>query len=298
MQLDETKLSSMESVTSPLICITHELPRTKSNLMPEGHTIHRIARDHRRWFAGQLIGLCSPQGRFEKESERLDGNLLQVVTAHGKHLFYHWSPQEIVHVHLGLYGKFRVHRNPAPEPRGEVRLRMIGQERSFDLNGPTCCELINDKQFRAIKGRLGQDPLSEDACPEKLWERICRSRSPIGTVLLNQSVIAGVGNVYRAEILFLLGIHPETPANELSREQFDSLWKVTSAVLRLLIQESTSHQTLASNSRIRKIETRSSPQRIVGSFESAAKERHGVYPQYRPVDHRAGYFERLAIAFQ
>ncbi len=110
---------------------------------------------------------------------------------------------------------------------------MIGQERSFDLNGPTCCELINGKQFRAIKGRLGQDPLSEDACPEKLWERICRSRSPIGTVLLNQSVIAGVGNVYRAEILFLLGIHPETPTSKISREQFDALWKLTTDLLKI-----------------------------------------------------------------
>jgi endonuclease-8 len=55
--------------------------------MPEGHTIHRIARDHRGWFAGQTMGLCSPQGRFEEESKRLDGNRLQDGTAHGKHLF-------------------------------------------------------------------------------------------------------------------------------------------------------------------------------------------------------------------
>ena len=186
--------------------------------MPEGHTIHRIARDQRGWFAGQSMGLCSPQGRFEKEAKKLDGSVLQDVTAHGKHLFYHWSPQKIVHVHLGLYGKFRIHKNPAPEPRGAVRVRMIGQDRSFDLNGPTCCELIGAKEFQAIKDRLGQDPLSKNACPETLWKRISNSRSAIGTLLLNQAVIAGIGNIYRAEILFLLGIHPETPANALSRD--------------------------------------------------------------------------------
>ena len=109
---------------------------------------------------------------------------------------------------------------------------MIGQDRSFDLNGPTCCELINVKQYQTIKARLGQDPLSTDACPETLWLRMSRSRSAIGTLLLNQSVIAGVGNVYRAEILFLLGIHPETPANQLSREQFDELWKLTVGLLK------------------------------------------------------------------
>lgn len=200
--------------------------------MPEGHTIHRIARDHRSWFVDQAIGLCSPQGRFETEAKKLDGGVLKDVTAHGKHLFYHWSPKKIVHIHLGLYGKFRIHKNPAPEPRGAVRVRMIGQEKAFDLNGPTCCELIDASQVDAIKGRLGQDPLSAEACPERLWERVRRSRSAIGTLLLNQSVIAGVGNVYRAEILFLLGVHPETPANQISREQFDRLWKLTVELLK------------------------------------------------------------------
>jgi endonuclease-8 len=200
--------------------------------MPEGHTIHRIARDHREWFVGQPVGLCSPQGRFENESKTLNGLVLNDITAHGKHLFYHFTKRKIIHVHLGLYGKFRVHRNPAPEPRGAVRMRMIGHERSFDLNGPTCCELINSKQFRLIGDRLGEDPLSEDACREKLWTRFSRSRSAIGTLLLNQKVIAGVGNVYRAEILFLLGVHPETLANEFSREQFDELWELTVQLLK------------------------------------------------------------------
>ena len=200
--------------------------------MPEGHTIHRIAIDHRKWFVDQKVGLCSPQGRFANEAKKLDGCVLKNVTAHGKHLFYDWGPRKIVHIHLGLYGKFRVHKNPAPPPRGAVRMRLIGQERTFDLNGPNCCELIDSKQFRAIINRLGQDPLRDDACPDTLWMRIRRSRSAIGTLLLNQSVIAGVGNVYRAEILFLLGIHPETPANAISREQFDDLWKLMVDLLK------------------------------------------------------------------
>ncbi len=102
--------------------------RRKSNLMPEGHTIHRIARDHRGWFAGQMIGLCSPQGRFAQESERLDGSLLQDVTAHGKHLFYHWSPQEIVHVHLQL-SSLRLHdRQLAVGPPQDLRMREVSED--------------------------------------------------------------------------------------------------------------------------------------------------------------------------
>ena len=109
---------------------------------------------------------------------------------------------------------------------------MIGQQRSFDLNGPNCCELINAKQLQAIKDRLGEDPLRDDACPEKLRDRISRSRAAIGSLLLNQSVIAGVGNIYRAEILFLLGIHPDTPASQLSHAQFDKLWRLSTDLLK------------------------------------------------------------------
>ena len=200
--------------------------------MPEGHTIRRIAQDHQKWFAGQKLIVCSPQGRFEDEAERLSGKTLQQVTAHGKHLFYHWNRNTVTHVHLGLYGKFRVHKNPPPEPRGAVRVRMIGRERAFDLNGPNRCEIIDQKRFLEIRNRLGEDPLNEDACSEIVWERVRKSRAAIGSLLLNQSVIAGVGNVYRAEILFLLGIHPEQPANQLERETFDALWDLTSELLR------------------------------------------------------------------
>ena len=86
--------------------------------------------------------------------------------------------------------------------------------------------------LETLLNRLGQDPLRKDASPEIVWDRFSRSRSSIGTLLLNQSVIAGVGNVYRAEILFLLGIHPETPTNTIDRDTFDQLWKLTSDLLK------------------------------------------------------------------
>ncbi len=201
--------------------------------MPEGHTIHRLARDHQTWFAGQKLIVTSPQGRFEEEAARVSGKKLREVTAHGKHLFYHWNRNLIAHNHLGLYGKFRLHKNPPPEPRGAVRVRMIGTKKAFDLNGPNCCELINAKDYQKLRDRLGEDPLRDDASPERLWEKIKKSRAAIGSLLLNQSVIAGVGNIYRAEILFLLGIHPQLPGNELERSKFDELWKLTVKLLRI-----------------------------------------------------------------
>ncbi len=177
--------------------------------------------------------VASPQGRFSDEASKVSGKQLREVTAHGKHLFYHWNRNLIGHIHLGLYGKFRLHKNPPPEPRGAVRVRMIGEKKSFDLNGPNCCELINKKEHDVLRLRLGEDPLRKDASAEKVWQKMQKSRSAIGSLLLNQSVIAGVGNVYRAEILFLLGIHPQMPASEIQRSTFDKLWDLTVELLQI-----------------------------------------------------------------
>ena len=129
-----------------------------------------------------------------------------------------------MHVHLGLYGKFSNHRLPAEEPRGQVRMRMIGETHYADLRGPTACELLSDAEVDAIHARLGADPLRDDADPDRAWARISRSRAPLATLLMDQSVIAGVGNVYRAEALFRHGLDPQLPGRELNRKCWDELW--------------------------------------------------------------------------
>ena len=201
--------------------------------MPEGHTIHRVARDHTHDFAGQKVRLSSPQGRFSEAAAELDGKQLKSVMAYGKHLCYEFTRGRMVHIHLGLYGKFRRHKSPPPEPRGAVRLRLIGKQRAFDLNGPNRCELITVQAWSAICGRLGPDPLRDDADSEKVWSRIRKSRQPIGKLLMDQSVIAGIGNVYRAEILFLMRIHPERPGNQITRDEFEHLWNLSVDLLKI-----------------------------------------------------------------
>lgn len=201
--------------------------------MPEGHTIHRIARDHHAWFAGQKLLVCSPQGRFENEADVVSGKKLKSVSAHGKHLFYRWTSKLILHVHLGLYGKFRTQPVPPPEPRGAVRVRMMGKEKAFDLVGPNCCELITQKDVGEYQGQLGEDPLHESASLEKVWNAFQKSRSPVGSVLLNQKVIAGIGNIYRAEILYLLGIHPMKPAKEVTRDELEELWSLAQHLMEI-----------------------------------------------------------------
>ena len=200
--------------------------------MPEGHTIHRLADDHNRDFAGQILSVSSPQGRFASGARTLDGRQLVNADAHGKHLLYSWD-RKTLHIHLGLYGKFRRHKSPPPEPRGQVRLRVIGDHHAFDLNGPTACELLTKPKVKKLLDRLGVDPLRDDADPQKAWDKISRSRSPIGTILMNQSVIAGVGNVYRSEMLHVLNIHPERKSNTLSRTEFDELWQLIVDLLKI-----------------------------------------------------------------
>lgn len=201
--------------------------------MPEGHTIHRLAADHKKHFQGQKLKISSPQGRFADGARTLSGQRLEHVDAHGKHLLYHWQSGLILHIHLGLYGKFRLHKSPPPEPRGAVRLRAIGDDRAFDLNGPNTCEVLTAEEVVKLSNRLGEDPLRKDCDPEKLWQRISRTRSSLGSVLMNQSIIAGVGNIYRSEILHLMGLHPDQKANTLSKKQFDELWQLTTELLQV-----------------------------------------------------------------
>jgi len=199
--------------------------------MPEGHTVHRLAMDHTKWLAGKRLRVSSPQGRFEVGAQLLSGKSLKTVEAHGKHLYYTFSSELVLHVHLGLYGKFRLYASPPPEPRGAVRIRFVGKTHTLDLNGPNQCEILSSKQVRDSRSKLGEDPLRSDADPERVWARMQKSKKPVGQLLLDQSVVAGIGNIYRAEILFLLRIHPSRPSCSLNRNEFDDLWKTS---LRLL----------------------------------------------------------------
>ncbi len=72
--------------------------------------------------------------------------------------------------------------------------------------------------------RLGPDPLREDADWTVAWARVARSRKPIGALLMDQGVLAGVGNVYRAEVLYRHRMDPHRPGNTLRRGQFEAIW--------------------------------------------------------------------------
>ncbi|MFG2228190.1 Fpg/Nei family DNA glycosylase [Streptomyces sp. NPDC048644] len=192
--------------------------------MPEGHTIHRLALDHLDRFEDGPVRAGSPQGKFADGAALVDGQILETAEAHGKHLFLGFGPVGWIHIHLGLFGKLGFGTAPAPPPTDTVRLRLANQTHHADLRGPTTCALITDAEKQAIHDRLGPDPLRPADDGERAWRRITRSRTTIAALLLDQKIIAGVGNVYRAEVLFRHGIDPYLPGRDLTRATWDAVW--------------------------------------------------------------------------
>lgn len=194
--------------------------------MPEGHTLHRLAGHLNEAFAGHQVHVSSPQGRFAADAAVLDRSLLVGAEAWGKHLFIELSGDRLVHVHLGLIGKFDVVTGPLVPPVGQVRLRLVRDDLEVhaDLRGATRCDLVGPSRRDEVVAALGPDPLRADADPSKAWLRISRSDRTIGDLLMDQSVLAGVGNVYRAEVLFRHRMHPLRPGRTLRRSQFEAIW--------------------------------------------------------------------------
>jgi endonuclease VIII len=206
--------------------------------MPEGHTIHRAALDHARALVGQRVTVSSPQGRFDCTAlARKGGVLLEHVEAHGKHLFYVFERGLTVHVHLGLFGRFTVHADALPAPSSSTRMRLKGKAVAIDLVGPTACELVTPEKKAALLGRIGPDPLQQPKAPKAFLDHLAAQKTPIGAVLLDQSVISGVGNVYRAEVLHLLKLHPMTPASSLTRKTGTELWRLVAQLLQRGVTE-------------------------------------------------------------
>lgn len=250
--------------------------------MPEGHTIHRLAKALAELWSGQRLTVSSPQGRFAEGAACLDGQVLLGACAHGKHLFVPFASQADVppeapeatwlRVHLGLYGSwtfdgdatFRAPhtigaprrrvgergeqavarggrslperrdaagaRAPSvgawapPAPREAVRLRLLGAHGCADLTGPAACELLDGSGMAEVRRRLGPDPLRADGKRAAFVTAVRRRRRSVGELLMDQSVLAGVGNIYRAEVLFRCGVDPGAPGRGVSERRLRAIW--------------------------------------------------------------------------
>jgi endonuclease-8 len=256
--------------------------------VPEGHTVHRLARALDALFGGEALVVSSPQGRFADGAALLDGRCLVATEAWGKQLFCAFAPTDAptdetaapgddvrwLRVHLGLYGAWTFAGDPSagpggtdsrivhaigaprrrigerettpdavpggvvdgspagewvpPAPRGAVRLRLLGAHAVADLTGPTACEVLTGPEKSAVEARLGPDPIRAGAPGgggrEEFVARVRRSRVTVGQQLMDQAVIAGVGNIYRAEALFRAGVDPLRPWRDVPGTALAAIW--------------------------------------------------------------------------
>jgi endonuclease VIII len=222
--------------------------------MPEGNEIHRWAERHEAAFGGRPVRVDGPQGRFT-DVDVIDGRKLERVMAVGKHLGYDFGRDRILHVHLGLQGDFTEGSGPLPDVRGALRLRMwnaaavkrpavpgvskrhgwyseddgtghIDAEKVawVELRGPMDCSVYTQEKWDRLLKRLGPDPLNGDG-PERFIEKVRKSKKPIAALLMDQAIAAGVGNIYRAELLYRARLSPFIAGSEVAEETLLSIWK-------------------------------------------------------------------------
>ncbi|MDR7081137.1 endonuclease-8/formamidopyrimidine-DNA glycosylase [Arthrobacter ginsengisoli] len=233
--------------------------------MPEGHSVRRLARQFGDVFTGERLAVSSPQGRFVHGAALLDGHTLTGADAHGKHLFLAFEHGLLLHVHLGLYGAWdfggdatfrgassigaprRVGERelydgggaaePArydgpPAPVGAVRVRLAGAHGWADLRGATTCQTVSEAEAAAVLARLGPDPLRNlPGDRASFIAGILARRTPLAALLMDQKVVAGIGNVYRAELLFRQRLDPWLPGKGLTGDDAGRLWDDTVAMM-------------------------------------------------------------------
>jgi formamidopyrimidine-DNA glycosylase len=233
--------------------------------VPEGHSVHRLARQFRDVFSGERLAVSSPQGRFVQGAALLDGSVLTTALAHGKHLFLVFEHGLLLHVHLGLYGAWNFGGDATfrgassigaprkvgerelyddeagaaagsgpegytgpPDPVGAVRVRLAGPHGWADLRGATTCEVLTAAEGEAVTARLGPDPLrNRSGDRDAFVAGVQARRTPLAALLMDQKVIAGVGNVYRAELLFRQRLDPWLAGKALSADAAGRLWDDT-----------------------------------------------------------------------
>ena len=235
--------------------------------MPEGNEVHRWAERHTAAFAGRKLNVLPGPGHRFHDAHLVDGKKLKRVHAVGKHLGYEFGDDLMLHVHLGRFGDWNEGCGPLPEVKGALRavLQRAGpakvarsakgqphnlrcqhddgtqpfppeQVEWCELRGPTDCSVYDRGKWEALLERLGPDPLGEEPAghddPGKYVQAVLKSKKPIAELLMDQAVLSGVGNIYRAEILFRHRVNPFLPGNEMEPKVLKAMWKDLIPLLR------------------------------------------------------------------
>jgi endonuclease-8 len=203
--------------------------------MPEGDTLHRAAQ-HLSVLAGQHVEVETPHPRAaaKRIAEQLDGRRLEAVEAVGKHLLLRFEGGVVLRSHLRMHGRWRI------EPRGTRRagkpwLVLRGAEHEAVLwNGPVL-ELARDS---GPARRLGPDILAD---PFDVAEAVARLRAAastreLGEALLDQRLVAGIGNLWKAEALWQARVSPWRALGELDEGELERVLGAAHTLMRSSVE--------------------------------------------------------------
>ena len=197
-------------------------------VMPEGDTVHHAARRIQAVLLDRVPEAISmPQRRHASEGwpERLAGRAVRSVDAHGKHLFIRFEDQLTLHSHLRMTGAWGVHRAGARWKRSPHRAWIVlaaGEWRVVEFDGPVL-ELVRESRTRFDQRlvALGPDVIGERFDHADFLARLRRvdqSRA-IGEALLDQRIVAGIGNVWKSESCFATRLNPWRALAKLGDEE-------------------------------------------------------------------------------
>ena len=195
--------------------------------MPEGDTIHRAARRMNAALEGRELALAdapNPRSPLHRRAAELQGRKLEGAEAFGKHLVAHFSGGVALHSHLAMNGKWWIAAD-GRLPYGRPWLRMASGRSIASQTGGKILRIVTEAKLRndpALR-RLGPDPLRADFDVAAAAARLRRRGAgrEIGDALLDQEIIAGIGNAIRLEALFRARISPWRRVEDLSDAELE-----------------------------------------------------------------------------
>ncbi|MBA3655058.1 MAG: Fpg/Nei family DNA glycosylase [Actinobacteria bacterium] len=189
--------------------------------MPEGDTIFRAATSLRKWLVGRPVTAASS---LKVPVERLVGDEVEAVEARGKHLLIRFAGGLTLHTHMRMTGAWHVYRAGEKwrKPRHLAGVVLECGDRVAVCFSAPVVELLPTRTevLHPVLAGLGPDILSAPVDVDEVLRRAGGQPAdvPIGDLLLDQQVVAGIGNIWRCEALFVCRVHPATahPATDLA----------------------------------------------------------------------------------
>lgn len=203
--------------------------------MPEGDTVHRNARVLSREIQGRTLARFFVRDRGDVPE--LSGRTVDRVEARGKHLLVHMSGGWVLRIHLGMKGKW-IRRSVHERTPARVAALLVVDGTAYICVGAFTAELMREEALRThpVLGRLGPDLLAD---PPDIAGAVQRATQPayanreVGDVLLDQRVAAGIGNIYRSEVLFECRVHPRTRMRDMAPQKVTELYERAAHLMRL-----------------------------------------------------------------